>query len=72
MARRRDRCCAIANAAVDGVATRHREWRDTTIVNPNGKVDIAFVGANPGDWMFHCPILQHQAAGMMGSIRVLG
>jgi FtsP/CotA-like multicopper oxidase with cupredoxin domain len=25
---------------------------------------------NPGDWMFHCHILEHQAAGMMGVIRV--
>ena len=26
---------------------------------------IAFVAENPGDWMFHCHILEHQKAGMM-------
>lgn len=54
----------------DGAPTRHREWRDTVLMAPNERVDIAFVADNPGDWMFHCHILEHQAAGMMGVIRV--
>jgi FtsP/CotA-like multicopper oxidase with cupredoxin domain len=58
--------------AVNGQATRYREWRDTVIVNANGSVEIAFVADNPGEWMFHCHILQHQQGGMMGSIRVRG
>ena len=29
-----------------------------------------FVADNPGDWMFHCHILEHQVAGMMGIFRV--
>jgi FtsP/CotA-like multicopper oxidase with cupredoxin domain len=37
---------------------------------PHETVDIAFVADNRGDWMFHCHILEHQAAGMMGVIRV--
>jgi FtsP/CotA-like multicopper oxidase with cupredoxin domain len=37
---------------------------------PHESVDIAFVADNPGDWMFHCHILEHQAAGMTGVIRV--
>jgi FtsP/CotA-like multicopper oxidase with cupredoxin domain len=28
------------------------------------------VAGEPGDWMFHCHILEHAAAGMMGVIRV--
>jgi FtsP/CotA-like multicopper oxidase with cupredoxin domain len=28
------------------------------------------VADNPGDWMFHCHILAHQAGGMMAMIRV--
>jgi FtsP/CotA-like multicopper oxidase with cupredoxin domain len=28
------------------------------------------VADNPGDWMFHCHILEHQIAGMMGVVRV--
>ena len=36
------------------------------------RVEVAFVADNPRDWMFHCHILEHQAAGMMGGIRVSG
>jgi FtsP/CotA-like multicopper oxidase with cupredoxin domain len=32
-------------------------------------VDVAFV-ANPGDWMLHCHILEHQSGGMTSVIRI--
>jgi FtsP/CotA-like multicopper oxidase with cupredoxin domain len=54
----------------DGRPTRYREWQDTVLMAPRERVEIAFVADNPGDWMFHCHILEHQAAGMMGVIRV--
>lgn len=54
----------------NGQPTRHREWLDTVLVAPREITEIAFVADNPGDWMFHCHILEHQAAGMMSSIRV--
>jgi FtsP/CotA-like multicopper oxidase with cupredoxin domain len=56
--------------ARDGRPTRYQEWQDTALMAPHGSVEIAFVADNPGDWMFHCHILEHQAAGMMGVIRV--
>jgi FtsP/CotA-like multicopper oxidase with cupredoxin domain len=56
--------------ARNGAPTEYREWRDTVLMAPHESVDIAFVADNPGDWMFHCHILEHQAAGMMGVIRV--
>ena len=56
--------------ARNGQPTRHREWQDTVLMAPEERVEIAFVADNPGDWMFHCHILEHQAAGMMGIIRV--
>jgi FtsP/CotA-like multicopper oxidase with cupredoxin domain len=56
--------------ARDGRPTRHREWQDTVLIAPHERVEIAFVADNPGMWMFHCHILEHQAAGMMGVIRV--
>ena len=56
----------------NGNATEHREWQDTVLMSPRERVEIAFVADNPGDWMFHCHILEHQAAGMMGVIRVKG
>jgi FtsP/CotA-like multicopper oxidase with cupredoxin domain len=56
--------------ARDGRTTHYQEWQDTVLMAPHEGVDIAFVADNPGDWMFHCHILEHQAAGMMGVIRV--
>jgi FtsP/CotA-like multicopper oxidase with cupredoxin domain len=54
----------------NGVPTRHREWQDTVLMAPRERIDIAFVADNPGDWMFHCHVLEHQESGMMGVIRV--
>ena len=56
--------------ARNGQPTRHREWQDTVLMAPRELVEIAFVADNPGDWMFHCHILEHQASGMMAVIRV--
>lgn len=56
--------------ARNGQPTRNREWQDTVLMAPQERVEIAFVADNPGDWMFHCHIMEHQAAGMMGVIRV--
>ena len=44
--------------------------RDTVLIAPQQYVDVAFVADNPGDWMLHCHILEHQQSGMMGYIRV--
>jgi FtsP/CotA-like multicopper oxidase with cupredoxin domain len=56
--------------ARDGVPSSWREWRDTVLLTPRERVEIGFVADNPGDWMFHCHILEHQQAGMMATIRV--
>lgn len=56
--------------ARNGQPTRFREWQDTVFMAPRERVDIAFVADNPGDWMLHCHILDHQEAGMMGAVRV--
>lgn len=53
-----------------GRATKRREWQDTVLMAPRERVEIAFVADNPGDWLFHCHILEHMAGGMMGVIRV--
>lgn len=56
--------------SIDGVATAHREWRDTVIMGPRQTIVVAFVAENPGVWMYHCHILDHAAGGMMGTIAV--
>jgi FtsP/CotA-like multicopper oxidase with cupredoxin domain len=54
----------------NGTPTRFREWRDTVLIPPREKAELAFVADNPGDWMFHCHILDQQEGGMMAVIRV--
>jgi FtsP/CotA-like multicopper oxidase with cupredoxin domain len=55
----------------NGQPTRHQEWQDTVLMSPKEKVEIAFLADNPGGWMFHCHILEHQAGGMMGVVQVV-
>ena len=50
--------------------TRFREWQDTVLIPPRQTADIAFVADNPGDWMLHCHILDHQEGGLMTVVRV--
>ena len=56
--------------AINGKKTARREWRDTVLMGPREAVEVAFVADNPGEWMFHCHILDHAAGGMMGTIVV--
>ena len=44
--------------------------RDTILMNRGESREIAFVADNPGDWLLHCHMLSHQAAGMKTWIRV--
>jgi FtsP/CotA-like multicopper oxidase with cupredoxin domain len=41
-------------------------WRDTVVLKSGDGLEIAFVADNPGKWMLHCHILEHQMAGMTG------
>lgn len=45
-------------------------WADTVLLTPKERVRIAFVADNPGRWMFHCHIIEHQDTGMMGYVTV--
>jgi FtsP/CotA-like multicopper oxidase with cupredoxin domain len=54
----------------NGVSVPHRQWQDTVLMAPKDSVDIAFVADNPGDWMLHCHVVDHQVAGMMTVLRV--
>jgi FtsP/CotA-like multicopper oxidase with cupredoxin domain len=46
------------------------ESGDTVLLDPQTRAEIAFVADNPGDWMLHCHVLEHQASGMMATVRV--
>ena len=47
-----------------------RQWGDTVLLDPDSRAEIAFVADNPGNWMLHCHVLEHQATGMMAVVRV--
>jgi FtsP/CotA-like multicopper oxidase with cupredoxin domain len=44
--------------------------RDTILMAPDEVTEIAFVADNPGQWMLHCHVLEHQGSGMMGTVLV--
>jgi FtsP/CotA-like multicopper oxidase with cupredoxin domain len=48
----------------NGKATDSDAWKDTVLLDPQENARIAFVADNPGKWMIHCHMLEHQAAGM--------
>ena len=45
-------------------------WGDSVLLDPKSRAEVAFVADNPGDWMLHCHVLEHQATGMMAVVRV--
>ena len=44
--------------------------RDTYLMQPGEKEDLVFIANNPGLWLFHCHMLEHNAAGMGGVVSV--
>ena len=56
---------------VNGVPPTVREWRDTTNIPVDASVRLAInFDERPGMWMFHCHILDHAEAGMMGMVHL--
>ena len=45
-------------------------WTDTALLRADETVEVAFVADNPGDWVFHCHVIEHQKTGLAGLIRV--
>mgnify|MGYP000258113262 CR=1 FL=1 len=56
---------SINGKAVDGAI-----YKDTISVNPNEYVDVAVKYTNPGMWMVHCHVLDHEDGGMMMEFHV--
>jgi FtsP/CotA-like multicopper oxidase with cupredoxin domain len=56
----------------NGVPSAVRSWEDTVNVPVGGRVRIAWMPDDrPGEWMYHCHILEHHAAGMMAHFAVV-
>ncbi|MDX8464780.1 multicopper oxidase family protein [Mesorhizobium sp. VK23B] len=54
----------------NGSPVPRRQWQDTVLLAPKDTVECAFVADNPGDWMLHCHVADHQMAGLMTVFRV--
>ena len=39
-------------------------WLDSVVIAPRDTARIAFIADNPGKWMLHCHMLEHQETGM--------
>ena len=58
--------------AVNGEPPAYRSWEDTVNVPPRARVRIAWMPDDrPGEWMYHCHILEHHESGMMGHFAVV-
>lgn len=57
---------------INGERPAFRAWKDTVNLPPRGKVKIAWMPDDRrGMWMYHCHILEHHEAGMMGHFQVV-
>jgi FtsP/CotA-like multicopper oxidase with cupredoxin domain len=56
--------------ARDGVVQSNLAWKDTVLVRSGETVDIVLDVTNPGLWMAHCHIAEHNQSGMMFSFPV--
>jgi FtsP/CotA-like multicopper oxidase with cupredoxin domain len=57
---------------VNGKAPAYISWKDTINLKPLSRTKIAWIPDNrPGAWMYHCHIIEHHEAGMMGHFQVL-
>lgn len=56
--------------ARNGSPIPHNQWADTVMLAPEDTVEIGFVADNPGNWMLHCHVTDHQTAGLMTVLRV--
>lgn len=45
-------------------------WTDTVVLLKNEVIDVVLVADNPGDWAFHCHVIEHQKTGLAGFITV--
>lgn len=43
---------------------------DTILLLPDEQAELAFVADNPGDWVIHCHIIEHQKTGMTGYFKI--
>ncbi|GHE19981.1 multicopper oxidase family protein [Halomonas urumqiensis] len=45
-------------------------WKDTVNLAPYQRLALRMVFREPGDWLFHCHIIEHEELGMMATVRI--
>jgi FtsP/CotA-like multicopper oxidase with cupredoxin domain len=60
----------IHGARFQVMETGYLAWKDTFIVKADESITIVSDLESPGDWMYHCHILEHEETGMMGVFQV--
>ena len=55
----------------NGAPVSHKQWQDTVLLAPKDVFECAFVADNPGNWMLHCHVADHQMSGLMTVFRVI-
>jgi len=45
-------------------------WTDTVVLLKDEIIEVVMVADNPGDWAFHCHVIEHQKTGLAGFITV--
>ena len=57
---------------VNGEPPEYLSWEDSVNIPAAGRVRIAWMPEDrPGEWMYHCHILEHHAGGMMAHMEVV-
>ena len=56
--------------SVDGQPLQNPYWVDSPLIMARQTMELAFVADNPGDWLFHCHVLEHHAAGLGALVRI--
>lgn len=56
--------------SVNGKDNSNLVWKDVVVVPKGATIDILVDVTNPGDWLFHCHILEHAEAGMKSLFKV--
>jgi FtsP/CotA-like multicopper oxidase with cupredoxin domain len=58
--------------SVNGRPPEFRSWEDVANLPPRSTTRIAWMPDDrPGSWMYHCHILEHHEAGMMGHFEIV-
>ena len=54
----------------NGAPVPNLQWQDTMLLAPRDSIECAFVADNPGNWMLHCHVTDHQMTGLMTVFQV--